>query len=139
VDFLATNVLVYAASGIPADRQKSHVARALVARRELGISLQVLQEFYSAARHPRKLVFTHQEALEYCRKWRQFSVLEPTLALFDDALTICDRFQVNYYDAAIIAAARSLGCDIIYSEDLHHGQRYGSLRVENPFRGLSVA
>ena len=136
MEFLDTNVLVYAASGLPADREKARVARILVTRSDLAISLQVLQEFYSAARHPRKLDFTHGEAFAYCQRWRSFAVLEPTLSLFDDALVLCDRFQISYYDAAIVAAARSLGCTIIHSEDLGDGQRYGNVRVENPFRGL---
>ena len=33
----------------------------------------------------------------------------------------------------IVCAARSAGCTVLYSEDLQHGQRFGSLRVVNPF------
>jgi predicted nucleic acid-binding protein len=33
----------------------------------------------------------------------------------------------------IIAAARLSDCDLLYSEDLNHGQDYGGIRVENPF------
>jgi predicted nucleic acid-binding protein len=134
VEFLDTNVLVYAASGIPDDRPKSAIARQLVARSNLAISLQVLQEFYSVARQPRKLDFTHAEAMGYCNQWRKLNVLEPTLALFDNAVALCARYQISYYDAAIIAAAGLLGCDVIYSEDLGHGQRYNGIRVENPFQ-----
>ena len=35
--------------------------------------------------------------------------------------------------AAIIAAAERLGAKVLYSEDLNHGETYGSVRVENPF------
>ena len=136
MEFLDTNVLVYAASGIPDDRHKSAIARQLVTRKNLGISLQVLQEFYSVARHPRKLAFTHDETMGYCNQWRAWTVLEPTVALFDDAVALCERYQITYYDAAIIAAARQLGCAVIYSEDLGHGQRYGGVRVENPFQNV---
>jgi predicted nucleic acid-binding protein len=134
VEFIDTNVLVYAASGIPADRPKSTIARQLVAQGNYAISLQVLQEFYTVARHPRKLDFSHAEAMGYCRRWRQFRIVEPTVDLFDDAVALCDRYQINYYDAAIIAAARRLGCTVIYSEDLGHRQRYDGIRVENPFQ-----
>ena len=125
MEFLDTNILVYAASGIPADREKSRIARELTMRDDLAISLQVLQEFYNVARHPRKLDFTHDEAVDYCQRWRRFTVLEPTLALFDDALTLCERYQISFYDAAILAAARKLKCRVLYSEDLNHGQTYG--------------
>ena len=56
--------------------------------------------------------------------------------LFDDALSLCDRFQISYYDAAIVAAARILNCNVVYSEDLSDGQDYGGVKVVNPFRGL---
>lgn len=137
VEFLDTNILVYAASGIPADREKSEIARVLTFSDGMTISLQVLQEFFNAARHPKKLNFTHEEAAAYCGRWRRrFTVLEPTLALFDDALSLCNRYQIIFYDAAIISAARDLKCRVLYSEDLNHGQSYGGVRVMNPFRGV---
>lgn len=136
MEFLDTNILVYAASGIPADAPKSNIARALVSEPDFAISLQVLQEFYNVARHPKKLAFTHAEAVAYCDKWRRFTVLEPTLALFDDALALADRFHISYYDAAILAAARKLKCKVVHSEDLNDGQDYLGVRVSNPFRGL---
>ena len=43
------------------------------------------------------------------------------------------RYQLSYWDGAIIAAAERLGARVLYSEDLNHGQTYGSVRVENPF------
>ncbi len=135
MEFLDTNILVYATSGIPADREKSRVARELVTRRDIAISLQVLQEFYNVARNPKKLALSHDEAAGFCNRWRHFTVLEPTLAMFDDALAICDRYQIQFYDAAIIAAARQIKCKTVLSEDLSHGQTYGGVRVVNPFRG----
>ena len=136
MEFLDTNILVYSASGIPADSEKSSIARALTSRSDVAISLQVLQEFYCVARHPRKLDFTHDEALAYCHRWRRFTVLEPTLAVFDDALVLCERYRIQFYDATIVAAARQLKCRILLSEDLSHGQTYGGVRVVSPFRGL---
>ena len=64
------------------------------------------------------------------------AVLEPTLALFDDTLALVSRFQINYYDAAILAAARRLKCKVVQSEDLNDGQNYSGVTVSNPFRGL---
>ncbi|MGH9483108.1 MAG: hypothetical protein ACRD1L_13550 [Terriglobales bacterium] len=43
------------------------------------------------------------------------------------------RYAVSYWDAAILAAAEALGAHTVYSEDLNHGQRYGQVRVLNPF------
>ena len=44
------------------------------------------------------------------------------------------RYQTSYWDGAILAAAQSIGVSRMYSEDLNHGQRYGSVEVINPFR-----
>lgn len=141
MEFLDTNVLVYAVSERAADKQKAGVARDLLryGPNEFAISLQVLQEFYVAARTPRKLALTHEEALKLCDQWRAFTVLEPTLQLFEAALQLAGRFQIGYYDAAILAAARQLGCAKVHSEDLNEGQDYDGVRVENPFRGIANA
>ena len=141
MEFLDTNVLVYAASEKEADRQKADLARELLRRgpSEFAISLQVLQEFYCAARSPRKLDLTHEEALRFCQQWRAFTVLGPTLELFDQALDLCQRYQIGYYDAAILAAARQLGCAKVYSEDLNDGRDYDGVRVEIPFRAVTAS
>ncbi len=49
------------------------------------------------------------------------------------ALATRQRFQISYWDAAILEAARSLGCDTVLSEDLGDGQDYAGVVVENPF------
>ncbi len=49
-------------------------------------------------------------------------------------LTAGRRFQVSYRDAAIIEAARVLGCTEIISEGPGDEQDYAGIRVINPFR-----
>ena len=44
------------------------------------------------------------------------------------------RHRIAYWDPAILAEARALGCDVLLSEALTHGQSYDGVRVENPFR-----
>lgn len=133
MEFIDTNILVYAASGAPADRRKANLARDLLRRGGFAISLQVLQEFYVAATHPKKLGLTPEEALAYCTQWRRLTVLEPTLELFEEAVRIARRFRIGYYDAAILAAAHQLRCRTLFSEDLAAGQEYEAVRVVNPF------
>jgi predicted nucleic acid-binding protein len=50
------------------------------------------------------------------------------------AIATRHRFRIFYWDAAILEAARSHGCETVLSEDLADGQDYGGVRVENPFR-----
>ena len=56
-----------------------------------------------------------------------------TLAVFREAVDIRQRYRLSYWDAAILAAARALGCDAVYSEDLSSRQDYGGIQVINPF------
>ena len=51
-----------------------------------------------------------------------------------DAIDLEARFQLSFWDALIVTAARNGGASVIYSEDLQHGQRFGSVRAENPLR-----
>lgn len=132
--FADTNVLLYSVSTVPEEADKTRKAQALLANRDIGLSVQVLQEFYvQATRASRAEPLTHDEAMGFIRAWRRFPTQELTLAVLDDALALKARFQVSYWDAAIIAAARASGCTEVLSEDLNDGQDYGGVRVVNPF------
>ena len=48
------------------------------------------------------------------------------------------RYRLSCWDAAIIEAARALGCETVLSEDLTDGRDYGGVIVENPFRAHST-
>lgn len=134
--FIDSNVLLCAASGRPADMAKSKHARALLERETVGISFQVLQEFYANAINPRKLNLSSAEATALCTTWMRFRVARLGLKTFVRTLDLAQRFQISNWDAAILAAAKQLGCATVYSEDLNDGQDYDGVRVENPFRGL---
>ena len=45
-----------------------------------------------------------------------------------------ERFGLRYWDAAIIEAARMLGCSEVFSEDLQDQQNFRGIRVINPFK-----
>ena len=57
-----------------------------------------------------------------------------TKEIMTAALNARRRFQLSYWDAAIIEASRVLGCEEVLSEDLNDGQDYAGVRVTNPFR-----
>ena len=42
------------------------------------------------------------------------------------------RYQISFWDALVIQAAHLAGAEILYSEDLSDGHRYGTVRVKNP-------
>lgn len=76
------------------------------------------------------------------RRLKPFAVIEellgPALALTTavhaKAVLLARKYELSFYDALIVAAALDAECDTLCSEDLQHGQKFGTLRVENPFR-----
>jgi predicted nucleic acid-binding protein len=135
VRFVDTNVLLYAVSDDPDERDKAELANDLLEDGDLGLSVQVLQEFYvQATRETRRAPLTHEQAEGLVVSFARFPVQELTLPIVRAALETRQRYQLSYWDAAIIEAARVLACDVVLSEDLDHGTDFGGIRVEDPFR-----
>jgi predicted nucleic acid-binding protein len=136
--FLDTNVLIYAIAGRGSEAAKAVRARALLAADTVCLSTQVLGEFYRAVTSARRAApLQHTEAVAWVQMWKRHDVRPITVAHVDLALELAARFQIGYYDALVVAAARLAGCPILYSEDLSDGQDYGGVRVENPFRAVA--
>jgi len=137
--FIDTNVLLYAGSGANEDQAKKAVARQVLAQADIGFSAQVMQEFYYAAVRKERLKITHDEAVLIPEALNPFPVLPVSRELVLEAVELTVRYKVSDWDAAIIAAARRLGCDVLYSEDLSHGQDYDGVKVVNPFLAVASA
>jgi predicted nucleic acid-binding protein len=134
VRFADTNILLYAISRDPDEQTKATRANELLAARDIGLSVQVLQEFYvQATRETRTDRLPHDQATRLIDSFRRFPVQETTVEMVLAAMSTRQRFGISYWDAAIIEAARTLGCRIVLSEDLNYGQDYAGVRVENPF------
>jgi predicted nucleic acid-binding protein len=134
VRFVDTNVLLYAASTAEDEREKALRARDLLEAEDLALSVQVLQEFYVQATRPtRTQRLSHEQAAGLVEAFLHFPVQDTTVALVRAALETAARFSVSYWDAAIIEAARGLGCATLLTEDLGDGTDYGGVRVVNPF------
>ena len=132
--FADTNVLLYAISRDPQERAKATRANELLSSRDIGLSVQVLQEFYvQATRETRADRLAHEQAAALIDSFRRFSIQETTIGMVISAMSMRQRFNISYWDAAILEAARALGCQIVLSEDLGDGQDYAGVRVENPF------
>jgi predicted nucleic acid-binding protein len=54
--------------------------------------------------------------------------------MVSDAIRLQEHYRLSWYDGLIVAAAQQAGCDILYSEDLQHGQQFGTVTVRDPFR-----
>jgi predicted nucleic acid-binding protein len=94
-----------------------------------------LQEFYVQATRPtRPGRLPHDLAVGLVRAWTRFRVQEMTLPVLEAALEIKAAHGFSYWDSAIIAAARALGCSRLYSEDMSHGREIEGVTIVNPFR-----
>ena len=119
-----TNVLLYASSRLPEEADKRNRARKLLTEPDLAISVQVLQEFYhQATRLTRLGRLTHEDAMRFIEQLLSLPVQPITLDVFRTAVSISQRFGLSYWDGAILAAAHTLGCDAVYSEDLRRRPR----------------
>ena len=135
-----TNVLLYACSRLPEEGNKRSRARELLTEPDLAVSVQVLQEYYHQVTRPtRPGRLTREDALRFMEPIMRMPVQAVTLEVFRAAVSISRRFGLSYWDGAILAAARSLSCDAVYSEDLSSEQDYDGLRVINPFPEAPIA
>jgi predicted nucleic acid-binding protein len=97
--------------------------------------VQVLQEFYVQATRPSRAdALAHEIAVALMRTWLRFPVQDLTLAVVSAALDIRAASGLSYWDAAIVAAARALGCSEVLSEDMQHGREIAGVLITNPFR-----
>ena len=102
---------------------------------DLALSVQVLQEFYVQATRPtRRDALPHDIAAGLIRTWLRFKLQETSVSIMTGALEIKAEYGLSYWDAAIVAAARALGCRELYSEDMTHGREIDRITIINPFR-----
>ena len=132
--FIDTNILLYRVSSDPLESDKQQIATSILCERDLCLSVQVLQEFYvQATRVSRADALSHQAACTLIRSWQRYPILPMSVELVERALGAKARWQLSYWDAAILEAARASKCVELLSEDLSNGQDYDGIQVVNPF------
>lgn len=131
--FVDTNVLLYSVSAAEDEASKRAIARRLLSGGGWGLSVQVLQEFYVNVTRPARPAMTHPEAVAAIHQLLRRPTVPVDSRLLHQGLRLKERYQLSYWDAAIVAAARVLEAGILYSEDLNHGQVYDGVKVINPF------
>ncbi|MGD0796964.1 MAG: PIN domain-containing protein [Acidobacteriaceae bacterium] len=136
--FVDTNILLYALSRANSlEVEKVAVAKALIAelskRTNLRLSAQVSSEFVTNAIRKGTPPLTLREASEIVDELSRETVLPIDASLVQLALQRVQQSRLNYWDALIVEAAIRSGASVLYTEDMHHGARYGSTEMRNPF------
>ncbi len=131
--FVDTNILLY---GIDEkDSRKQNLALELLASLDSGqsgvLSTQVLLEF--AHNLTRKFKLSRSTASLVTSAYLKWRVVESDAALVIQALARSAQNDLSIWDAMVVEAALRAKADVLYTEDLQHGQRFGTLTVVNPF------
>jgi predicted nucleic acid-binding protein len=132
--FVDTNILMYAHDTAAGAKHES--ARALVEElwrdRSGVVSTQVLQELAVNLRRKAGRPLQAKATREIVSDYLSWQVVINDANSILEALDLQERFQISFWDALVVQAAQSCGAEVLYSEDLSDGQRYGSVRVINP-------
>lgn len=133
--FVDTNILVYAhdrSAGVKHQRAMSLV-EGLWDSGEGVVSTQVLQELCVSLRRKINRPLSVDEVRQVVRDYATWEVVVNTAESIAQALEIEARYRISFWDALIVQAAEDAGAAVLYSEDLAKGQKYGAVRVVNPF------
>jgi predicted nucleic acid-binding protein len=132
--FVDTNILVYAhdrTAGERHDRAKDLVRRLWDHVPRPSLSIQVLQELYV---NLRRKGIAAMEARETVLDYLSWDVQQNDTELLQDAMQAADRWQLSFWDATVIAAARRARARVLWTEDLGDGQEYDGVRAVNPLK-----
>ena len=130
--FLDTNVVVYAFDR--ADPAKQRIAiDVLEASERLVVSTQVLLESWWVLTRKLSDPLDENQASEVIDQLCALPVVSTDPQLVRQAIQTSRRFEIAVWDALIIEAARAAGCRRVMSEDLHSGQDFDGVIIENPF------
>jgi predicted nucleic acid-binding protein len=130
--FVDTNILIYAHDKDAGEKYPA--AKAVVEllwNRPIlpSISIQVLQEFYvNLIRKKVKASDVRETVMNYL----EWDVIHNDRHLLLEGMRLKDKFSLSFWDALIVAAAKTAKAKELWSEDLNPGQDYEGVVVFNP-------
>lgn len=134
--FLDTNIFVYSFdqnAAAKARRAAELIREALTAQKGV-VSYQVVQEFFNVALRRFSRPMQPADAEQYLSTvFRPLLAVHSSQALYAEALRLQAQSGLSWYDTLIVSSAIQARCDLLFTEDLQHGQRFGALEVRNPF------
>lgn len=134
-EFLDSNVLVYGHSTTSGQRREH--ASGLLDRlweSETGcLSIQVLQESFVTLTRKVPQPLPPAEAARVVEEYGRWTIHSPRADDVVHAIELSMNLRVSFWDAMIVQSARSLGCELLWTEDLNDGQSYAGVIARNPF------
>jgi predicted nucleic acid-binding protein len=135
--FVDTNILMYAhdtSAGEKHERAKALVEE-LWRDRTGAVSTQVLQELSVNLRKKVRRPLDAKATRDIVADYLTWQVVVNGGEAILEAIDLESQYQISFWDALVIQAAQLSGVEVLYSEDLSDGQKYGTVRVINPLRG----
>lgn len=135
--FIDTNVWVYRLDVRDPEKSRriSEWLRDVASEHHVVLSTQVLIELRSVLTRKLKPALPHEDARLALNALANFEVIATDTSLVLDAHELAHSEQLSWFDALIVEAAIRSGCDMLFSEDMSHGRKFGKLTVCNPFIG----
>ena len=132
--FLDTNILVYAAFPKDDEDWKRTISVDLLVQGNYALSTQVLIEFVNSTTRKRKPGLPLDAVRDWLSDFNESPIVGADEVLVLEGLDVAERYKIDFFDGLIVAAAIRAGAATLYTEDLNHGQKYGSVQVINPFK-----
>ncbi|MDP3112493.1 MAG: PIN domain-containing protein [Thermodesulfovibrionales bacterium] len=129
--FIDTNILLYAYSSSEIAKKKKVLL--LLENEMISLSTQVINEFiwimsrkFNVGMDSLKLITSNLFELYEVSQLNESGILK--------AIDISTQLQFSYWDSLMVSSALAANCNVLYTEDLQHGQVIGDmLKVVNPF------
>lgn len=114
-----SNIFLYAFNSDGSKKQQTASNIILQENANSFMSVQVINEVSNNML--KKLDFTNSEIREFIEdSYKRFFVINFSKDIFHKASEIRDNYKISYYDSLIVASALSVGCTILYSEDMQN-------------------
>jgi predicted nucleic acid-binding protein len=132
-EFVDTNILIYAHEHLSGLKYLTAVELLdrLFHEATGAMSIQVICEFYSVASRKLQGSEMAEAVIQDLGNWA--TIHSPKFEDIPRAISLQRRFQIQWWDAMIVNSAIQLGCSVLWTEDLNHGQVYDGVTVRNPF------
>ena len=127
---LDTNILVY--SHDKTDLRKQDIARTLLDLFPV-ISTQTVSEYLNVLK--RITAIPKEELIDLCTENLNDCIIQPVnISTLKIAKHIIQCYDLQIFDSIIVASAIEANCEILYSEDMHHGLLIENrMEIINPF------
>lgn len=124
-----TNVLIYLHD--KSNDKKRKAAEEILAENPR-IPAQVVSEYLNVTR--RLLNLSKKDIVQQCAQLLEGCEIIPTdQNVLLNAVTLIEKYDLQIFDAIIVAAALEANCSVLYSEDMHNGLIINNLTIINPF------